>query len=76
MIGLIGFAVFLLAASNRSIENIIVKAVVIAELKLRNVKWQALGADLVERADDAALKDRAESLLDQCLKALQKNLHA
>lgn len=47
---------------NRRSENVIVEAIVIPKLKLRNVKWQVFGADLVERAHDTALKDAPETL--------------
>ena len=42
-------------------ENVRVVPIVIAELKLRDVQRQILVADLVERADDAALEDRPEA---------------
>ncbi len=38
-------------------KNIRVQPIVIPELELRDVKWQILGADFVERADNAALED-------------------
>ncbi len=43
-------------------EDIGVGAVVIAKLKLRNIERHVFAADLVERADHAALKDRPEAL--------------
>jgi hypothetical protein len=47
---------------NRGSENVRVEAVIIAELKLRDVQRHVLLADLVERADDTALEDRPETL--------------
>jgi hypothetical protein len=46
---------------NRGPENIIVKPTIIPELELRNVKWHVFPANLVERADDAALENRPEA---------------
>ena len=46
-----------LAPLNRRSENVLVKAIIIPELELRNVVWHVLGAYLVERADDTALED-------------------
>jgi hypothetical protein len=43
-------------------EDIGVGAVVIAKLKLRNIERHVFAADLLERADHAALKDRPEAL--------------
>jgi hypothetical protein len=51
-----------LASPDRLAEDVRVLAVVVAELKLGDVQRQVLGADLVERADDAALEDRPEAL--------------
>jgi hypothetical protein len=45
------------AACYRDPENIGVVAVVISELELGNVQRHVLGADLVERADNAAFED-------------------
>jgi hypothetical protein len=42
-------------------ENIGIKAVVIAELKLRDVQRHVFGAHFVERADYAVLEDRPEA---------------
>ena len=42
-------------ALNRRSENVIVKAIIIPELELRNVKWHVFGADLVERVNDPAI---------------------
>ena len=50
-----------LAPTNRDPKNISVLPIVISELKLRNVQRQILIADFVERADNAALKDRPET---------------
>src|SRR6202050_1770501 len=47
----------LLASANRRVENVLVLPIVIAELKLRDIERHILGADLVERADNAALED-------------------
>jgi hypothetical protein len=46
---------------NRRSENVIVEAIVIPKLELRNVKWQIFGTNLVERADDTALEDAPET---------------
>lgn len=50
---------FLTSANHRP-KDIRIGAVVIAELKLRNVQQQILGADLAERADNAAFENRPE----------------
>ncbi len=50
------------AAANGCAEDVGVAAVVISELKLRDVQRHIFGADLVERADNAALEDRPETL--------------
>src|SRR5258708_36937120 len=50
-----------LASPDRLRENVFVLAVVVPELKLRDVQRQILLADLVERADDATLEDRPEA---------------
>jgi hypothetical protein len=47
----------MLATTNNGSENIGVHAVVVAELKFRDVQRKVLVAHLVERADYAALKD-------------------
>ena len=49
------------AFPDRHAEDVIVLAVVVPELELRDVQRQILGADLVERADDPALEDRPEA---------------
>ncbi len=43
-------------------ENVRIAPVVIPELEFRDVQREILGADLVERADHAALQDRPEAL--------------
>src|ERR1700731_754162 len=43
-------------------EDVRVFAIVVAELKLRDVQRQILAADLVERTDHTALEDRPEAL--------------
>ena len=55
-----------LASADRLSEDVVVQAVVIPEGELRDVQRRILGADLVERADHAALQDRPEGRL--CLK--------
>jgi len=50
------------AACYRLIKNVGVVPIVVAELKLSNVQRHVFGADLVERADNAALEDRPEAL--------------
>jgi hypothetical protein len=49
-------------ALNRRSENVIVKAVIIAELKLSNIEVKIPFADVVEGADDAALEDAPKAL--------------
>jgi hypothetical protein len=49
------------APTNRRSENVGVVAVVIPELKLRNVKRQIFCANLVERANHAAFQDRPKT---------------
>jgi hypothetical protein len=46
---------------NRRSENVVIEAVVVAELKFGDVERHIFGADLVERADDAALEDAPEA---------------
>ncbi len=43
-------------------ENVIVAAIVISELKLRDVKWHVFGTHFVERPHHATLEDRPETL--------------
>src|ERR1700674_4142564 len=43
-------------------ENIVVKAIIIPELELRNVEMQISFADIVECPHDASLEDRPETL--------------
>src|ERR1700731_4465941 len=50
------------ASRNCCSKNVRVLAIVIAELKLRDVKRQIFGADFVEAANDAAFEDRPEAL--------------
>jgi hypothetical protein len=57
-----GLFVALLASLNSRSENVIVKPIIIAELKLRNVKMQVFLADIMECADDTALEDAPEAL--------------
>jgi hypothetical protein len=59
-LALMVFAGFL-ATIDRRAENVIVKAIVIPKLELCNVKWQVFGANLVERAHDAALENAPEA---------------
>jgi hypothetical protein len=46
---------------NRRPENIVVKAIIVPELELRNVKMQVFLAHVVEGADDPALEDAPET---------------
>ena len=46
---------------NRRSKNIAVEAIVISELKLRDVQRQIFAADLVITAHDAALEDAPEA---------------
>ena len=48
-------------ALNRRSENIVVEAIIIPELELRNVERHVFGAHLVERTHHAALEDRPEA---------------
>jgi hypothetical protein len=41
----------MLASLNRRSENVVVKAIIVPELELRNVKMQVFLADVVECAD-------------------------
>jgi hypothetical protein len=50
------------ASPNRRSENVIVKAIIVPELELRNVKMQVFLADVVECADEAALYNAPEVL--------------
>ena len=50
------------ASLNRRPEDVGVEAVVVAELKFRDVERQVLAADLVEAAHDAALQERPEAV--------------
>jgi hypothetical protein len=50
------------AGCYRGSENVVIKAVVVSELKFRDVQRHVLAADLVERADDAALEDAPKAL--------------
>jgi hypothetical protein len=50
-----------LTSANRRSKNIVVKAIIVPELELRNVKMQVLFADIVECADDAAFDDAPET---------------
>jgi hypothetical protein len=49
------------ASANGRAENIGIHPIVITELKLRNVQRHIFFADLVERADNAALEDRPKT---------------
>jgi hypothetical protein len=47
---------------NRRSENVVIKAVIIAELELGDIEGKVLFADIVEGAYDAALEDRPKAL--------------
>jgi hypothetical protein len=49
------------AACYRGTENIGIVAVVVAELKLRDVQRHIFGADFVEGADNATLQNRPKA---------------
>lgn len=49
-------------ALNRHSENVVVKAVIIAELKFSDIEVKVLFADIMEGADDAPLEDAPEAL--------------
>src|SRR5947209_836197 len=51
----------ILASRNCRSEDVRVSAIVVAELKFRNVERHVFAADLVERADNAALEDRPKA---------------
>lgn len=51
-----------LASINRRSENVVIESVVVAKLKFRDVQRPIFGADLVERTDNAALKDAPKAL--------------
>lgn len=51
---------FVLAGRYRRPKDVVVQAVVIPELKFRDIEREILGADLVEGADHAALHQRPE----------------
>jgi hypothetical protein len=46
----------------RRSENVVVEAIIVPELELRNVKMQVFPPDVVECADDAALDDAPKTL--------------
>ncbi len=49
------------ASTNRRAEDVRIGAVIVAELKFRNVQRQIFVAHFMERADDAAFEDRPET---------------
>jgi len=49
-------------ALNRRSENVVIKAVIIAELEFSDIERKVLSADLVVAANDAALEDAPKSL--------------
>ena len=50
------------ATTNRCAENVFVGAVIIPELKLRDVQRQIFTADFVEAADNTAFNQRPKTL--------------
>src|SRR6266487_4174617 len=50
------------ASFNRRSEDVRVLTVIVAELELSNIERHVLAADLVKRAEHAALEDRPEAL--------------
>jgi hypothetical protein len=50
------------APFNRRPENVVVKAVIIAELELSHIEVKIFFAHVVERADDTALEDAPKTL--------------
>src|SRR6266540_4961038 len=58
---MVHFVVETSASRNRRPENVRILAVIVAELKFRNIQRHIFAADFVERADDAALEDRPEA---------------
>jgi hypothetical protein len=57
----------MLASPDRLIKDMFVIPVIVPELKFRDVEWQILGADLVERADHATLEDRPKAFDRVCV---------
>jgi hypothetical protein len=53
--------ILLSTSLNRCSENIVIKAVIIAELELRNIEVKIFFAHVVEGADDAALEDASKT---------------
>lgn len=51
----------MLAPLNRRSENVVVEAIIVPELELRNVKMQVFLTHVVEFADDPALEDAPET---------------
>jgi hypothetical protein len=49
------------ASRNSCTEDVRILAIIVAELKLRDVQRHIFGAHLVERVDHAALEDRPET---------------
>src|SRR5438445_13639056 len=50
-----------LASLNRRAENVVVEAVIVAELELRDIQVKVLFADVVEGANNPALEDAPEA---------------
>ena len=50
------------ASPNRLAEDVVILPVVVSELEFRNVERQVFSAHLVERAHDAALDERPETI--------------
>ena len=50
-----------LASANRGPKDVVVLAMIVPQLELRNVKRQVLAADFVESAHDPALEDAPEA---------------
>jgi hypothetical protein len=61
----------MLASLDCRSENVAVEAVIVPELKLRDVQRHVFGADFVERADDTAFEDAPEAF-KSCLCGLRR----
>jgi hypothetical protein len=59
------------ASADRSSEDVGIAAIVVSELKFRDIQRQVFCADFVEAADHAALEDRPEDF--NCVRADRAN---
>jgi len=54
-------------SGNRYSKNVIIAAIIVPELELRNVKMQVFLAHAMECADDIAFEDASEALTRICV---------